>query len=46
MPHVEILHAQLQKRQLCPTIIKEDIQKFIQVIDNVKDKVPDILTNN
>ena len=45
MPHVDILYAQLQKRQICPTIIKENIKNCIQAINNVRNKIPDILTN-
>ena len=46
IPHVDILYAQLQKRQIYPTIIKENIKNFIQAINNVRGKIPDILTNN
>ena len=45
MPHVDILYAQLQKLQICPTIIKESIKKFIQAINNARDKIPYVLTN-
>ena len=46
MPHVDILYAQLQKWQICPTIIKENIQNFIHAINDIRDKIPDFLTNN
>ena len=45
MPHVDILYAQLQKRQTCPTIIKENIQNFIHAINDIRDRIPDFLTN-
>ena len=46
MPHVDILYAQLQKWQICPTKIKENIQNFIHAINGIRDKIPDFLTNN
>jgi len=46
MPHVDILYAQLQKRQVCPTIIKENTQNFIHAINDIRHKIPDFLTNN
>ncbi|XP_065070319.1 zinc finger MYM-type protein 1-like [Rhopilema esculentum] len=42
MPHVDILYAQLQKRQISATFIQTCIQNFVKAINNVRDKVPDI----
>ena len=45
MPHVDILYAQLQKRQVCSTFIQTCLQNFVKSIKNVRKKMPDIFHN-
>ena len=45
MPHVDILYAQLQKRQVCSTFIQTCLQNFVKPINNVREKIPDIFNN-
>ena len=40
MPHVEILYAQLQKRQIDPVFINNCMKNFVQAINNERDKIP------
>ena len=45
MPHVDILYAQLQKRQVCSTFIQTCLQNFVKSINNVRENIPDIFNN-
>ena len=45
MPHVDILYAQLQKRQVCSTFIQTCLQNFVKSINNVREKIPDTFQN-
>ena len=46
MPHVNILYAQLQKRQIYSTFIQTCLQNFVKSVNNVREKNPDIFPNN
>ena len=45
MPHVDILYAQLKKRQVCSTFIQTCLQNSVKSINNVSEKFPDIFHN-
>ena len=45
MPHVDILYAQLQKRQVCSTFIQACLLNFVKSINNGREKIPDIFNN-
>ena len=45
MPHVDILYAQLRKRQVCSTFMQTCLQNFVMSINNVREKIPDIFNN-
>ncbi|KAJ8025702.1 Zinc finger MYM-type protein 1 [Holothuria leucospilota] len=42
MPHVEILYAQLQRRQLDPVFLQNCKSNFIQAVNNVRSTIPHI----
>ena len=46
MPHVDVLYAQLQKRQISSTSIQTCIRNFVVSINNAIEKFPDIFHND
>ena len=46
MPHVDVLYAQLKKRQISSTLIQRCIRNFVVSINNVKEKILDIFHND
>ena len=46
MPHVDVLWAQLQMRQISSTFIQTCIRNFVVSINNVREKVRDIFHND
>ena len=46
MPHVDILYAQLQKRQISSTFIQTCLRHFVLSVHNGREKIPDIFHNN
>ena len=46
MPHVDVLYAQLQKRQVSSTFIQTCIRNFVVSINIVREKIPDIFHND
>ena len=43
-PHVEILFAQLQKRQIDPSFIQSSIENFVTAVNNERSKIPLLLS--
>ena len=46
MPHVDVLYAQLQKRQISSTFIQTCLRNFVVSINNVREKISDIFHND
>ena len=46
MPHVDVLYAQQQKRQISSTFIQICLRNFVVSINNVREKISDIFHND